>query len=461
LEAAPIVYLETWLHTIVRSQLAATSPVTFSEKSSLADITRTEIERYQCFNLQQTLQYVYRNSYFYHEYFQKVGIQPEDILNLEDLSRLPFTEPGQIAEEPYRFLCLSRAEIARVTTFITSGTTGPQKKIFWTQSDLERIIRFMAAGIGTVADTTDVVQICLPAGRPYSQADLLARGVEKIGAGSIIAGVELSSQEQLSLLETHHSTILFGYTPHIIRLSRELQTHCDLGRMGIKALFLASEYLPESMRKELQDIWNCRIHTHYGLTEMGLGVAVECSAGNGYHFNEADLLLEIVNPQTGAPVLPGQNGELVFTTLNREAMPLIRYRTGDISRLITGPCSCGAASLLKFGAVRKRCGAIVTLGNGEEIYPAAFDDLLFEIPGLIDYQVVLLRKNGKDRLDFKIELLSKSEDRIPEIIVRLFTAPVISNNLKNRTMTEPQIELVESGSLKTVSRAKKMIVDQR
>lgn len=453
--------LETWIHTIVREQLAGAQFGNFQEKAGLIGITRADIERYQLFNLQQTLQYAYRNSSFYREHFKKAGLQPEDILELEDLRRLPFTEPGQIAKEPYRFLCLSRAAISRVTTFITSGTTGPQKKIFWTESDLERIIRFMAAGIGTVADTTDVIQICLPSGRPYSQADLLARGVESIGARSIIAGVELSSQEQLSLIEKHHSTILFGYTPHIIRLSRELQTHCDLNQLGIKAIFLASEYLPESMRQELQNFWNCRIYTHYGLTEMGLGVAIECSAGSGYHFNEADLLLEIVNPQTGEPAAPGQEGELVFTTLNREAMPLIRYRTGDISRLISEPCSCGAATLLKFAAVRKRCGAIIKLGNGDEIYPVVFDDLLFKIRGMIDYQVILLRKDGKDRLVFKIELQSNSKDIIPEIRERLLTAPAISNNLRNGTMTEPQIELVEPGDLKTVSRAKKMIVDQR
>ena len=453
--------LETWLHNIVRAQLADSRLGNFQGKPNLEHITRDEIERYQILNLQQTLQYVYQNSSFYRELFQKAGIHPDDISGLGDLSRLPFTEQRHLAEEPYRFLCLSRAAIASVTTFVTSGTTGPQKKIFWTQADLVRIVRFMAAGISTVANSTDFVQIWLPSGRSFSQADLLARGVERIGAGSIIAGMELSAQEQLSLLKKHHSTILFGYTPHIFRLSRELQTHCDLSEMGINVIFLASEYLPESMRQELQRLWNCRIHTHYGLTEMGLGVAVECSAGNGYHFNEADLLLEIVNPQTGELVSPGQDGELVFTTLNREAMPLIRYRTGDISRMIAEPCSCGAGTLLKFAAVRKRCSSIVKLGNGEEVYPAIFDDLLFKIPGVIDYQVVMLRQNSKDRLDFKIELLSKSEDRIPEIRELLLTAPAISNNLENGTMTEPRIVLVEPGALKTISRTKKMIVDQR
>jgi phenylacetate-coenzyme A ligase PaaK-like adenylate-forming protein len=205
---------------------------------------------------------------------------------------------------------------------------------------------------------------------------------------------------------------------------------CDLSQTGVRVLFLAAEYLSGAMRRELQKIWNCRIHTHYGLTEMGLGVAIECTAGNGYHLNEADLLLEIVDPQTLEPVAAGQEGEIVFTTLNREAMPLIRYRTHDISRLIPEPCSCGASSMLKIAAVKKRRGSIIVLGSGDEIYPTLFDDVLFETPGLVDYQVLVLRQEHADRLDFKIELMSKSEDRISEIKEKLLAATVISNSLK-------------------------------
>jgi phenylacetate-CoA ligase len=456
----PIVDLETRLHNTLRAHGLDASSSSHPEINWPVRITRADFDRYRLSHLQQTLRYVYKNSSFYREHFQKAGVEPDDVTGLADLSKLPFTESHHIAEEPYRFLCLSRASIASITTFITSGTTGPQKKIFWTKGDLERIVRFMAAGIGTVADRTDVVQICLPGGRPFSQADLLARGVESIGALPIVADASLSSREQMSLLEKHHSTILFGYTPHMMRLTRELQANYDLRSKEIKVLFLASEYLPGGMRQELQRLWNCRVYTHYGLTEMGLGVAIECSAGHGYHFNEADLLLEIIDPQTGAPVAEGQEGELVFTTLNREAMPLIRYRTGDISRWIPEPCSCGATTLSKFDAVRKRRSTIRTLTNGDEIYPTLFDDLLYKIPGLIDYQVILF-KEEYERLDFRIELVSKSENSIPEIKKLLLSSPIISRNLATQTIDALHIEIVEPGALKTISRTKKMIVDRR
>jgi len=301
-------------------------------------ISRVDLEAYQLLRLRQTIQYAYDKSSFYREMFDKAGVVPDDLQSFSDLSGIPFTEPRHLSEAPYRFLCISQAEIARPFSFVTSGTTGPQKKVFLSHGDLEKIIEFMAAGIATVANQEDVVQILLADGRPYSQADLLYRGVRGMGATPVISGMDIGAEEQLRILEKSHSTILFGYTGQIFRLSKELQHKTDLNKTGVKVLFLAGEYLPEAMRQELQQIWNCRVHTHYGLTEMGLGVAVECNAHAGYHFNEAGLYLEVINPRTGEVVPPGEEGELVFTTLAREAMPLVRYRTHDISRLIPGPC---------------------------------------------------------------------------------------------------------------------------
>ncbi len=433
----------------------------FSHRDSLDRITRADVEIYQFFRLRQILQYSYRNSSFYRGLFRAAGIEPDDIRSPGDLIKIPFTEPGHLSQVPYRLLCISRAEIARPYTFVTSGTTGPKKKIFWTQSDVDRIIDFMAAGIGTVADSNDVVQIILPDGRPNSQADLLYKGVKKLGATPVIADMDLSPLEHLNLIEKSHSTVIFGYAGHFFRISKELQLQCDLRGKGVEVLFLAAEYLPDARRRELQRIWNCPVHTHYGLTEMGLGVAVECEARNGYHFNEADLLLEVINPRTGKPVAAGQEGELVFTTLNREAMPLIRYRTHDISRLITEPCPCGAASLLRIDKVKKRTESIVPIGDGDEMYPSLFDDVLFEIPGLMDYQVTVSRQEYKDRLDFRIEMTPNCIDRIPEINSRLLSEPIISKNVASGKMLEPGIEVVPFGTLRSASRAKKMIVDRR
>ena len=293
-------YLESWIHSIIKTALARDAEYRrFANKSSLVSVARADVRTYQDFKLRQILRYCREKSTFYRDLFQTASVEPDDIRGSGDLAKLPFTEPYHIAENAYRFLCTSQAEVARPYTFVTSGTTGPQKKIFWTQRDLDRIIDFMAAGIGTVADVGDTVLILLPDGRPNSQADLLFKGVKKLGATPVVANIDLSAQELLRVIDESGCTVIFGFTRKLFRLSKELQLQCNLREKGVKVLFLASEYLPAAMRQYLQQTWDCEVRTHYGLTEMGLGVAVECEACNGYHFNEADLLLEVINPRTG------------------------------------------------------------------------------------------------------------------------------------------------------------------
>ena len=441
-------YLEEWIHQIVRNVLGT------------GRVTRADLNRYRLLCLRQAVQYAFERSSFYRERFKEAGIDPEKIRSLEDLSEIPLTEPRHLAESPYRFLCISQAEVARPHSFVTSGTTGPQKKVFWSHGDLARIVEFMAAGIATVAGPEDVVQIMLADGRPYSQADLLYRGVNKIGATPVLSGVGLSPEEQLREIENSHSTVLFGYTNRLFRMSKELQRQRDLRAAGVKVLFLAGEYLPDAMRRQLEDIWNCRTRTHYGLTEMGLGVAVECEAGRGYHFNEAGLLLEIVNPRTGETVPAGEEGELVFTTLTREAMPLIRYRTHDISRLMTDPCPCGAATLSRIDNIRKRLESVVILDGGDEIYSSLFDDVLFEVSGLIDYQAALTKHEGKDRLEFRVEM-PDSGKALQEIYRKLHSLPVIAKNITAGRMADPKVLRTDKGELQSVGREKKLIVDSR
>jgi phenylacetate-CoA ligase len=454
-------YLESWIHYIIRTTLEKDAEYRrFANKNNLASLTRSDVETYQIYKLRRMLRHCREKSAFYRELFHAESLEPDDIHSPEDLAKLPLTEPYQLAESPYRFLCISQAEIARPYTFITSGTTGPKKRIFWTHSDIERITDFMSAGIGTVADQGDIVLILLPDGRPNSQADLLYKGVKKLGAMPVVAEADLNAEELLKTVKDSHCTVIFGYTRKLWRLSKELQLQNDLSSLGVKVLFLASEYLPDAMRRDLQKIWNCSTRTHYGLTEMGLGVAVECEACDGYHFNEVDLLLEVINPQTGEVVAEGEEGELVFTTITREGMPLIRYRTHDISRLITAPCPCGATSLLRIGQVKKRLENLAIVGDGDEIYPVLFDDVLYGIPGLIDYRVIVTQEEGKDRLDFRIELLSDSED-VSEIEKKLLSAPIIARNMAAGRMAHPGLELTKQGELLSASRAKRMILDRR
>ena len=212
--------------------------------------------------------------------------------------------------------------------------------------------------MGSVADWGRVnkgfkVQIFLPDGRPESQAKLLSKGVEKIGAKPVVADLSLKSKDQIEKMKGFKPDILLRLSELSYRLTQE-SSRGDLEQINPKIIFLTSEYLPEPMRKRLEESWNCEVYYHYGMTEMGFAGGVECSAHDGCHFNEGDFLFEIVDPDTGENLGSNEEGELVFTTLNREAMPLLRYRTGDLARSFDSGCECGISTLVKIANSIKR-----------------------------------------------------------------------------------------------------------
>ena len=424
-------------------------------------VSRTDIDQYQLFMLRRVLSYVYQKSVFYREIFNQRGIKPGGIKSLADIANIPFTNPSDLAAFPYKFACVSLGNMERITTFTSSGTTGPQKRVFFTQKDLETMTDFMSAGMRTVAKKGDVVQIMLPSTRPNDQADLLAKGVTKMGGIPVITGTTPKPDDQIKAISENRPQVLFAGVSRMFRITMEARHKHDLMKGGVRVLFVTSEYLAESMRQQLQQIWGCQVRAHYGMTEMGLGVAVECPTQDGFHFNEADLLLEVIDPETGVVLPDGKEGELVFTTLSMEGTPLIRYRTHDISILSTPPCGCGASSLKKIAKVNRRLETIVKVGQGDEIYPALFDELIFGIPDIVDYQLNLRKKGNKDVLHFKIEANKGNDDLRNMITEKVLDHPLARKNISGGFMLLPEIEVVDPGALVRMTRAKKLIIDER
>jgi phenylacetate-CoA ligase len=455
------IFLENWLHNIIRNKLR--EDIEFRQwmgGGELPQITRADIDRYHVFQFRKTLAYAGQKSVFYRDLIKKAGITAGDIHTLEDISKIPFTEPADIAQNPYHFACVPLGDISHVTTFTSSGTVGPQKKTFFTDKDLAVMTDFMAAGMRTVAAEGDIVQIMLPSARSNDQADLLAQGVRKMRGIPLVTGSGMDYEEQLKQIDKFHPAVLFAETSFMWRMTREMCHRHNLKTKGVKTLFMTSEHLSESMRRQLRNIWNCDVHMHYGMTEMGLGVSVECHAHEGYHYNEADLMVEVIDPETGKVIGEDEEGEVVFTAFGREAMPLLRYRTHDISRLIGRPCNCGASTLKRIAPVTRRREAIVKIG-ADEVYPSVFDELLFEIPDVIDYQVTLRKEGSRDVLFFKVEVFRQDEN-IQEVINESLSGhPVIKRNIEAGTLSLSPLELVEQGTLTRMSRAKKLIVDKR
>jgi phenylacetate-coenzyme A ligase PaaK-like adenylate-forming protein len=282
-----------------------------------------------------------------------------------------------------------------------------------------------------------------------------------MGADAVKAGLALTPEEQLALIKKHGTTVIFGVASVVYRMTQELKDAHDLDRLGVKMVFLTG-FLADSQKEQLHRVWKCDVHSHYGLTEMGLAVAVECHAHEGYHFNEADLLLEMIDPETGRVLDGGEGeGELVFTTLTRRGTPLIRYRTDDIAHLIQGPCPCGAETLRRFGDVRKRRELVVQLAGGRSVYPSLFDEVLYKLPDLVEYDLRVTSSEGKERFHFTIETTKRDSD-IPDRVKQLLAKESDLQPLfAESTMDEPEITVVPPGGIAQMGRAKKKIIDER
>lgn len=456
------IYLEKWLHGKIR-QLALEDPEfrQFWGKENTQQILRSDVDRYHFYKIKNQLAYVYQKSTFYHRLFDAKQIDLARIQSLQDFARIPLTRPADLAANPNHFACGSLGAVESVKTYTSSGTTTPEKSVFFTRKDLQTMTDFMGVGMRVVASAGDRVQVMLPSSLTNDQADLLATGIRKMGAVPVVTGITPTSEEQIRAMKADRVNVIFAPLVVLRRVTQEMRDTHDLRTLNLKSLYVTQEYLPDSMRRHLQEVWGCPVYTHYGLTEMGLGVAVDCDARDGYHFNEADLYLEIVDPVSGEPVQRGQEGVLVFTALSFEGSPLIRYRTSDLSGFITQPCACGAATLKKIAHVMRRTEAIITLKSGDQIYPAIFDDLVYANPEVIDYQITLNHEGEQEWLSLGVEVIRECEETRRGIENLLMKSQVVKKSLEDKTMLPPQVELLPSGSLRAMSRAKKLIIDQR
>ncbi len=307
-------------------------------------LERDELEAYQIEKLRETVRRMKTKSSFYAQ--KLAGIDCDRMKSLKDLARIPFTNAEELRQQHMRMICVSAGEISRIVTLDTSGTTGSSKRIFFTKEDQELTIDYFHHGMRNLVDSSDTELILLPCKTPGSVGDLLRLGLARDGIKTVPYGLVDDVERVLSVMEENQITSLTGNPVQVLHLAREDQKRAENGAglagRRMKSILLSTEYIPKETCDEIAAIWNCKVFEHYGMTEMGLGCAVSCSALSGYHIREADLLLEIIDPYTGLPVPDGDYGEIVFSTLTRQAMPFLRYRTGDISRFLVEPCSCGS-----------------------------------------------------------------------------------------------------------------------
>lgn len=332
--------LEQWGLAKIRNDIKNSKEL--KELFGNQELDRELINEYKLFRFRELMGYVMENSPYYKELYEKTGIKPYQITKYEDLKKLPLTEQKQLAEHPYHFLCVSRREIVR--EFTSSGTTNMLKRMAYTQHELLEIVDSVISGLKMAGMDAkdDTLQIMYPTiTATWDPGLVLSKACALSGYSSVIND-SLDADEQIKTMRESGTTIIIGTSSFLYELSKAAREIIQPGELGIKRIICSSEPLTPSMRKEIEEVWGCKTLRQWGMTELGLANAIECAEQNGFHLNNPDFLVEIIDPKTGKQLLPGEEGELVVTTLRRKCMPLIRYRTRDITTLIDEPCTCGA-----------------------------------------------------------------------------------------------------------------------
>jgi phenylacetate-coenzyme A ligase PaaK-like adenylate-forming protein len=421
--------------------------------SSSETFTREAMIAYQLRKVRETLSLAREKSIFYRS---KLATFPSDIASLDELKDYPFTTAEDLRREPLQFLCVSQNEIQRVVTLGSSGTTGQPKRVFFTRADQELTIDFFQVGMSTFTAPGDRVLILLPVERPGSVGDLLAIALERMGARGIRHGLVRDVGHTLAVMAKEGVNGAVGVPAQVLALVRNAGMEKSNG-LRLKSTLLTMDHVPQAIVRAVEASWGCTVYNHYGMTEMGLGGGVECQARRGYHLREADLYMEIIDPIHGRTVSEGEYGEVVFTTLTRRGMPLIRYRTGDISRFIPGDCPCGTV-LRTLEKVRGRTSNRVDLGNGHFLTMADLDEALFPIDGVWNFTASL---SGEGKMDcLRVEVRGTVKTQVPALRQALEAIPAVraardAGHLDVVSMVRTEGPFDLSGP------AKRMIVDQR
>ncbi len=366
-------------------------------------MNRDDLEQLQLERLQSTLFRVYMNVPFYRRKFDELGIDPDAFRSLDDLRRLPFTTKEDLRNSyPYGMFAVPLREVVRIQA--SSGTTGMPTVVGYTKNDIKNwsnlVARILTAGGVT---QNDIVQIAFDYGL-FTGAFGLHYGAEHLGA-SVIPISSGNTRRQVKLLQDFKTTAL-TCTPTFALLIAEtiIEMGINVNALSLKYGLFGAEPWSEAMRQEIQEKLKIIATDNYGLSEvMGPGVAGECLERNGLHLNEDHFLVEVVDPETLEPVAAGKTGELVVTTLTKEGFPVIRFRTRDLTRLMTEPCPCGR-TFTRMAKVLGRTDDMLKV-KGVNVFPSQIEAVLSEVEGTEPhYQIIVDRKGAVDELTVLVEV---------------------------------------------------------
>lgn len=421
-------------------------------------MTRSELRALQEKRLQMTLRWVHSSVPFYRERWQADGIHVQDIKTLEDVARLPFTTKDDFKRAyPYGMFAVPLERVIRIHT--SSGSPSSPTVVGFTRGDLNTWAELCArAGTAGGARSHDVVQITFGYGLQTGALGWHA-GLERLGA-TVIPASTGATKRQLVIMRDYHTSVLAGspfYALHLCDVADELGM--DLSALNLRIALLGGEPWSDAIRTEIENRLGVQARDTYGVSEvLGPGLSFECPAQDGLHVNEDHVLVEVVDPESGAPLPEGEPGELVFTSLTKEAVPVIRYRTGDVAAITTQRCACGR-TLVRHTRVQHRCDDMIKV-RGVNVFPAQVENVLTAAEGVPPrFQIVLETRSGLDQMDVLVPM----DPAIFTDDVRRFVdlRRALEERLADELAVRAQVRFVEPAGFPAVDEPLARVVDNR
>lgn len=422
---------------------------------------REALEALQLKRLQQVVNKVYNSVDFYRKSFDKAGMTPDNLKTLDDLRRFPFVTKQDLRDNyPFGLFAVPMSNVVRLHA--SSGTTGRSTVVGYTKRDIETWAELIARCLVAAGVTkNDIIHNAYGYGL-FTGALGIHYGAEKLGA-SVIPISGGNTKRQIMILQDFGPTAICCTPSYALNLAEQGQAiGIDMRSLKLRVGIFGAEPWSEEMRRQIEKAFDIRAMNIYGLSEiMGPGVAMECSeVREGMHVFEDHFLVETINPDTGEVLPPGEQGELVFTTLTKEAVPLIRYRTRDISRLLTAPCRCGRTSY-RMDRVMGRSDDMLII-RGVNVFPSQIEAILVSVEGIEPhYQLIVDRAGNLDTLEVQVEVTESLFANADEVKTLQKIEKRISDNMKDYLGVTAKVKLVEPKSLTRFEGKANRVIDKR
>jgi phenylacetate-CoA ligase len=420
-------------------------------------MSRDEMSNLQSARLKKMVDRVYHNVEFYRKKMQQLGLEPGDIKGIEDLNKLPFTTKNDLRDNyPFGLFAIPESEVVRIHA--SSGTTGKATVVGYSRRDIENwqecVARVLAmAGIGK----KDKIQVSYGYGL-FTGGLGLHYGAENLGA-TVIPMSSGNTKKQITMMEDFGCTAIACTPSYLLHIAETLEEAGKLDKIKLKAAILGAEPWTENMRREIESKLNLKAYDIYGLSEiMGPGVAADCEYHNGLHVYEDHFIPEIINPDTLQPAAEGEIGELVFTTVTKEALPLFRYRTKDLTSITYDKCECGR-TLARISRFKGRSDDMLII-RGVNVFPSQVEAALLEIGETSPHYLLIVdRVNNLDILEVWVEVEERFfSDEIRELEN---LTKKIAHILQTALGLAVKVKLVEPKTIERSEGKAKRVIDKR